>query len=73
MTTPVLNTKIGKVENKITDHAKYTTTQEFNRLTAEHFAVRSKQVDLVSKIDFDNKLTSFNRKVTSNEAKYLNI
>ena len=38
MTTTVLNTKISEVENKIPDHAKYITTQEFNKLTAEHFA-----------------------------------
>ena len=27
VTTAVLNTKIGEVENKIPDHAKYITTQ----------------------------------------------
>ena len=55
VTTTVLNTKIGEAENRIPDHAKYITTQEFNKLTAENFAARLKQADLVSKNDFDNK------------------
>ena len=46
-------------------------TLEFNKLTAENFTARLKQVDLVSKTDFDNKLTSFNRKTTSNKTKKL--
>ena len=33
------NTKINKIEKKITDHdhSKYVTTPESNKLTAEHF------------------------------------
>ena len=54
--TTVLNTKIGEVQNKIPDHAKYITTQEFNKLTAEHFAATLKRANLMSKIDFANKL-----------------
>ena len=37
------NTKISKIENKITtdhDHDKYITTQEFNKLTEQIFASR---------------------------------
>ena len=34
---------------KIPDHDKYTTTQVFNELTSEYFAVRVKQADLGSK------------------------
>ena len=64
MTTTVLNTKISEVENKIPNHDKYSTTPEFNKLTAENFTARLEQADLVSKTDFDNKLTSFNRKIT---------
>ena len=71
VTTTVLNTKIGEVDNKISDHAKYITTQESNKLTAENFKERLKQADLVSKNDFDNKLISFNKKITSNKTKYL--
>ena len=43
LTTNVLNTKIGKVENKLPDYAKYITIQEFNKLTTENFAARLKQ------------------------------
>ena len=57
MTTTVLNRKISKLENKIPDHAKYVTTQKFNKLTAENFASRLKQPSLVNTTDFDNKLT----------------
>ena len=73
MTTTVLNAKICEVENKIPDLAKYITTQEFNKLTAENFKERLKQANLVSKTDFDNKVISFSRKITSNKAKYLEI
>ena len=59
-----MNTIISEVENKIPDHAKYITTQEFNKLNAESFAARVKQPDLVNKTDFDNKLTSFNKRIT---------
>ena len=61
------------LDTKISDHAKYITTQEFNKLTAENFAATLKQVDLVSKTDFYNKLISFNRKITSNKTKYLEV
>ena len=71
VTTTVLGTKISKFENKFLDHDKYITTPEFNKLTAEKFAARLKQANLVTKTDFDNKLTSFNRKISTNEAKYL--
>ena len=64
VTAAVLNTKIGEVENKILDHVKYITIQVFNKLTAENFAARLKKANLVSKTDFDNKLTSFIRKIT---------
>ena len=45
MTATVFNTKVSEIENKIPDNSKYITTQEFNRLTAETFAARLKQVD----------------------------
>ena len=60
VTTTVLNTKISEVENKIPDNSKHTTTQEFDKLTAENFAATLKQADFVKKTDFDNTLTSFN-------------
>ena len=60
MSTTVLNTRIIEVKNKISDHAKYITTPQFNKLTVESFAARLKQVSLVSKTDFENNFTSFN-------------
>ena len=60
------NTKINEIEKKITDdnHDKYITTPEFTKLTSENFAARLKQANLVTKTEFDNKLTSFNKRIT---------
>ena len=69
VTTTVLNAKFSEVQNKIPDHAKYITTQEFNNLIAENCALRLKQVNT----DFDNKLNGLIRKITSNKTKYLEI
>ena len=46
---------------------------ENKNLTAENFAGILKQADLVNKTDFDNKLTSFNRRITSNKTKHLEV
>ena len=58
------NTKIYEIEKETTDHNhdKYITTPEFNKLTAETFAARLAQVNLLTKTDFDNKLINFNKK-----------
>ena len=66
VTKIVLDTKIIEA-----DYSKYITTQEFNQLTAENFAARLKQSDLVNKTDCDNKLASFNRRITANKTKHL--
>ena len=71
--TAVLNTKISEAENKIPDNSKYIITQEFNKWMVKNFAARLKQANLVSKTDFDNKLTNFNRRTTSNKVKYLEV
>ena len=73
VTTTVLNTKITKAENKIPDNSNYTTTQEFNKFTSENLAETLKQADLVNKTDFDNKLTNFNKRITSNKTKRLEV
>ena len=73
VTTAVLNTKIGEVENKIPDHRKYITTQEFNKLTEENISARLRKANLVRKTDFDNKLISFHKRITSNKTKYLEV
>ena len=72
VTTTIVNTEISKVEEKIPYNSKYITTQ-FNMLTAENFAARLRQADLVNKTDFDNKPTSFNRRITSSKTKYLEV
>ena len=72
--TTVLNTKISEVENKIPDNSEYITTPEFNKLTAVNFATRLKQVDLVKKeTGFDNKLTTFNERISLKKAKHLEV
>ena len=71
VTKTVLNTKIGEVENKIADNFKHITSQKFNKLTPDNFAAILKLADLVKNIGFDNKLTSFNRQITSNKKKHL--
>ena len=59
------NTKTTEIEKKLTDHnhAKYDTIPGFNKLTAEHFAARLKQANLITKKYFDDKLQSLNQKI----------
>ena len=73
MTTTVLSTKISEVDNKIPDHTKYITTLEFNKLTVENFIATSKQANLISKTDFDNKIISFNKRIASSKTKHLEV
>ena len=42
-------------------------------MTAENFAARLAQANLITKTDFDAKLSSFNRKITSKKSKHLLI
>ena len=45
-------------------------TQELNNFSPKNFA-KLTQANLMSKVDFDNKLISFNRKITSDKTKVL--
>ena len=67
------NTKMRELEKNITDHKhdKYINTPEFNKLTAENLAASLAQASLITKADFDAKLLSLNRKITSNKIKHL--
>ena len=67
------DTKISGIEKKLTDHNhdKYITTPEFNKCSAEMFAARLAQANLITKTDSDNKLISLNKKVDSNKTKHL--
>ena len=66
-------TKISELEKKRTDqnHDKYITTPEFNTLAADVFNARLAQATLITKTDFDAKLSSLNRKITANKSKHL--
>ena len=67
------NTKITEIGKELTDHNhdKHITTPEFNTLDANVFNARLAQANLVTKTDFDNKLSSLNRKIASNKTKHL--
>ena len=51
-----------EIENKLNNHnhGKYITTSEFNTLAADHFNARLAQANLITKTDFDAKLSSLN-------------
>ena len=59
------NRKITEIGKKLTDHNhdKYITTPEFNTLAASVFNARLSQANLITKTDFDAKLSSLNRRL----------
>ena len=67
------DSKISGIEKNVTDHDhdKYITTSEFNKRTTENFKARLAQANLVTKTDFDAKLTSVDRKINSTKTKHL--
>ena len=67
------NTKITEIENKLNNHNhdKYIDTSEFNKLAVDVFNARIAQANLITKTDFDVKLSSLNRKITANKSKNL--
>ena len=55
-------------------HSTYSTTSEFNKVTAESVAARLAHANLGRKSDvvnFDDKLKKFNKNDTSNKTKYV--
>ena len=66
-------TKVTEIENKLNNHNydKYIDTSEFNKLAADVFNARIAQANLITKTDFDAKLSSLNRKITNNQNIYL--
>ena len=68
-----IGTEITELEKKLTDHNhdKYITIPEFNTMIASVFNPRLAQANLITKTDFDSKLSSLNRKITANKTKYL--
>ena len=65
--------KITEIEKKLTDHnhGKYITSPEFNTLAANVFNSRLAQANLITKTDFDAKVSSLNRKITSDKSEIL--
>ena len=63
------NTKITNIEDILNNHNhdKYVATSEFNTLAADAFNGRLAQANLITKTDFDAKLSSLNRKITANK------
>ena len=57
--------KSVSLKKKLIDHNhdKYLTTPEFNTLAADLFNARLAQANLITKTDFDAKLSSLNRKL----------
>ena len=73
MTTTTSNRKISEVENKVPDNSKCIVTEELNKSSVWNVTARLKQADIVNKIDFDNKLISFNKQITSNKTRHLEV
>ena len=66
------NTKITDIENKLNNHNhdKYVATSEFNNLAVSVFNTRLAQANLITKTDFDAKLSSLHRKIPANKTKH---
>ena len=58
------NTKITEIDNKVTNHKhdEYITAPKFNTLALDTFNVRIAQANLITKTDFDAKLSGLNTK-----------
>ena len=54
------NTKVTEIEHKLTDHNhdKYIDTSEFTKLVPDVFNARTAQENLITKTDFDAKLSN---------------
>ena len=65
------DTKITEIEKKLTDHNhdKYITTPEFNTMATSVFSVRLAHAKLVTKKDFDNRVSSLDSKILVNKPK----
>ena len=65
-------TKVKDIENKLNNHNhdKCIDTSEFSKLAADFFNARLAQANLITKTDFDSKLSNLNRKVTQNKSKH---
>ena len=55
----------------VNQKVKCVATSEFNTLAANVFNARLAQANLITKTDFDAKLSSLNRKITANKTRHL--
>ena len=67
------DTKVTGIENKLNNHnhEKYIDTSEINKLAVYIFNARLAQANLITKTNFDGKLSNLNRKITQNKSKPL--
>ena len=64
------DTLVTEIENKLNNHNhdKDIDTQEFNKLAGDVFNARLAHANVVTKTDFDDKLSNLNRKITKNKS-----
>ena len=69
------NTKVTEIEKKLNNHNhdKYIDNPEFNKLAADVFNARTAQANLITKTDFDSKLSNLNRKITKTKTDHLRV
>ena len=67
------DTNNSEFEKKLTahNHDKYIKTPEFNTLATSVFNARLAQANLITKTDFEAKLSSLQRKIAANKSKHL--
>ena len=67
------NTKVTEIENKLNEHNhdKYIDASEFTKLAVDVFNARITQGNLVTKTDFDAKLSRLNREISKNKTDHL--
>ena len=77
VSTTVLNTQIGEVENKIPCVSGFVKKTDYdakikdcNKFTSDILGVKVKQKELVNKSDINKKPINSNKKVTSNKTKH---
>ena len=65
--------KLLVFKNKLNNHnhEKCIDTSEFNKLAVDVFNARIAQANLITKRDFDAKLSSLNKKISQNKTKHL--
>ena len=59
-----------KINSENHNHDKYIDTSKFNTSAANVFNERLAQANLITKTDFDAKMSSLNRKITANKTRH---